>query len=97
MFLQTQIDWSRIGQIWGPLGVIAVVFLILIVAGAKWFKSTMEGTLADARKERDAARVANEQQASRFLESLAKRDEIMEKGFDEILHEIRNSNNVRRK
>jgi flagellar biosynthesis/type III secretory pathway M-ring protein FliF/YscJ len=96
MLLQTQIDWSRIGQIWGPLGIIAVVFLILIVAGAKWFKSTMEGTLADARRERDAARIANEQQASRFLESLTKRDEIMEKGFDEILHEIRN-NHPRRK
>lgn len=97
MFLQAQIDWTQIGQVWGPLGVGFVLLLVLIVAGARWFKSTMEGTLADARRERDAARVANETQANRFLDSMTKRDEIMEKGFDEILHELRGNPNPRRK
>ena len=96
MALQTQIDWSEIGKIWGPLGIMAVLLLLLVVAGAKWFKNMMDGTLADARKERDAARAANEAQANRFLESLKLRDEIQEKGFDEILRELRN-NNSRRK
>lgn len=89
MVFQAQIDWTQIGQVWGPLGVGFVLLLVLIVAGARWFKSTMEGTLADARRERDAARVSNETQANRFLDSMTKRDDIMEKGFDEILNELR--------
>lgn len=97
MLLLTQVDWTQVGQVWGPLGVGFVLLLVLIVAGARWFKSTMEGTLADARRERDAARISNETQASRFLDSMTKRDEIMEKGFDEILYELRNSSNPRRK
>lgn len=90
MLLQAQIDWARIGQVWGPLGVGFVVLLVLVIAGAKWFKSLMETTIADARKERDTARAANEAQANKFLESLKIRDEIQEKGFDEILRELRN-------
>lgn len=96
MLLQAQIDWARIGQVWGPLGIGFAVLLILVVAGARWFKSSLEATIADARKERDAARAANEAQAVRFLESLRLRDEIQEKGFEEILRELR-SNNTRRK
>jgi hypothetical protein len=91
MALQAQIDWTQVGQVWGPLGILAVLFLVLVVAGAKWFKSTMDTTLADARKDRDAARQANETQANRFLESLKIRDDIQEKGFDEILRELRNT------
>lgn len=71
--------------------------VIGIIAGARWFKSTMEGTLVDARKERDSAREQNETQANRFLDSMNKRDDIMEKGFDEILNELRNNPNPRRK
>jgi len=95
MTIQAPIDWTQVGQIWGPLGVLAVLFLLFVVAGAKWLKSFVEGTLVDARRDRDAARALNESQANKFLESMARRDEIMEKGFDEILHEIRN--NPRRK
>lgn len=89
MLLQSQIDWTAVGQLWGPLGIIAVLFLIMVVGGAKWFKSIMDGTLADARKERDTMRQINETQANKFLESLQLRDEIQEKGFDEILRELR--------
>lgn len=89
MSIQAPIDWTQIGQIWGPLGIGFVLLLIFIVAGARWFKSTMEGTLADARKERDAMRQQVETQATKFLESLKIRDDIQEKGFDEILRELR--------
>jgi hypothetical protein len=92
MIAQAQIDWSQVGQIWGPLGLGFVLLLLLIVAGAKWFKSTMEGTLADARKERDAMRDLVNTQANKFLDSLKIRDDIQEKGFDEILRELRNTN-----
>lgn len=95
LLLLAQIDWVEVWRSGGLPSIIAILAVVGIIAGAKWFKSTMEGTLTDARKERDAARISNEQQANRFLDSLAKRDEIMEKGFDEILHEIRN--NPRRK
>lgn len=92
-----QVDWVEVWRSGGLPSVIAILAVVGIIAGAKWFKSTMEGTLADARKERDAARVVNETQANRFLDSMSKRDEIMEKGFDEILSELRNSPNPRRK
>lgn len=92
-----QVDWVELWRAGGLPSVIAILAVVGIIAGAKWFKSTMEGTLADARKERDAAKVANETQANRFLESMSKRDEIMEKGFDEILHELRSTPNPRRK
>ena len=91
MTSQAQIDWTQIGQVWGPLGVLAVLFLLFVVAGAKWLKGFVEGTLADARRDRDAARTLNETQANKFLESMARRDEVMEKGFDEILRELRSS------
>lgn len=105
--LATQVDWVDVWRSGGLQGVIAILAVVGIVAGAKWFKSMMETTLADARKERDAARLANEAQAtanrvavetqaSRFLESLKIRDDIQEKGFDEILRELR-STNPRRK
>lgn len=92
-----QIDWVEVWRTGGLPSVIAILAIVGIIAGAKWFKSTMEGTLTDARKERDAARVTNEAQANRFLEAMSKRDEIMEKGFDEILHELRVNPNPRRK
>lgn len=91
MSLLTQINWETVGRVWGPLGIGFVLLLVLIIAGARWFKSTMEGTLADARKERDTMRQQVESQADKFLESLKLRDEIQEKGFDEILRELRNS------
>lgn len=99
--LLIQVDWVDLWRSGGLPAIIAILAVVGIVAGAKWFKSTMEGTLADARKERDAMRVLNEQQAkdfraaietqaNKFLESLKFRDDIQEKGFDEILREMRN-------
>lgn len=94
--LLIQVDWVELLRTGGLAGVITILAVIGIIAAAKWFKNTMEGTLADARKERDAMRQLNEAQANKYLESMAKRDEIQEKGFDEILRELRN-NNPRRK
>jgi hypothetical protein len=91
MLLQVEtIPWSDAAKIWGPLGVIFVAAITAVFFLGKWFKSTMDGTIADARAERNAMRQLNESQASRFLESMTRRDEIMEKGFDEVLHELRN-------
>lgn len=100
MALQT--EWESILKTAGPLGVIFLLAIMGIVGAARWFKSLMEGTLADARKERDAMRALNEQQAkegrallesqaNKFLESLKIRDDIQEKGFDEILRELRDT------
>lgn len=91
MLLQTEIPWEQVAKLWGPLGLGFTVLLVLIVAAAKWFKATLEGTITDARKERDAARQYNEAMTSRFLESLDKRDDVMERGFDEVLKEIRDT------
>lgn len=84
-----QADYEPILKLYGPLGVIFLLAIAGIVGAARWFKSMMETTLADARKERDAARTSLEGQANRFLESLKVRDDIQEKGFDEILRELR--------
>lgn len=103
-----QVDWVELWRSGGLPAVIGILAVITIIAAAKWFKSMMEGTLTDARaernKEREDARSEREQfrkliesQADKHLESLRIRDKIQEEGFDEILHELRNSPNPRRK
>lgn len=90
-----QVDWVEVWRSGGLPSVIAILAVVGIIAGAKWFKSTMEGTLADARKERDAARATLEAQADKYIESMTRLGDIQEKGFDEVLRELRN--NPRRK
>lgn len=98
MALLLQADWEPILKSYGPLGVVFLLAVVGFISGARWLKSFVTDTLTDARKDRDTARAINESQANKFMESLAKRDEMMEKGFDEILYEIRNSqSNPRRK
>lgn len=84
-----QVDWVELWRTGGLPSVIAILAVVGIVAGAKWFKSTMEGTLADARKERDAARISLEAQANKYIESMTRLGDIQEKGFDEVLRELR--------
>lgn len=96
MLLQTQIDWSAIGKTWGPLGVVFVIAVIGIIAGARLVKGLILGTIEDARKERDYMRHQREREADAFVESLKRRDQLMSDGFDEILRELRN-NHPRRK
>lgn len=84
-----QVDWVDLWRTGGLPAVLAILGVVGIVAGARWFKSTMESTLSDARKERDAARTALEAQANKYLESMSKLGEIQEKGFDEVLRELR--------
>lgn len=88
-------EWGELLRTAGPLGVVFTIAVIGLIGAAKWFKSTMEGTLTDARKERDEMRQLAKSQAEGFLQSLKIRDEIQEKGFDEILRELRS--NPRRK
>lgn len=85
------ISWSEIGRVWGPLGLGYVLLLLMVVAGAKWFKSSLTSTTEDARRERDYARQQRERESDKFLESLRVRDELMKKGFEEVLHELRNN------
>lgn len=73
-----------------------VIAVIGIVAGARLVKSLILGTIEDARKERDYMRQQREREATAFVESMKHRDELMEKGFDEVLRELRN-NSPRRK
>lgn len=82
-------EWGELLKTAGPLGVGFTVLIIGLVAAARWFKSTMETTLADARKERDAARTSLDSQANKYIESMSKLGEIQEKGFDEVLRELR--------
>lgn len=86
-----QVDWVEVWRSGGLPSVIAILAVVGIIAGAKWFKSTMEGTLTDARKERDAARTTLEAQADKYIESMTRLGDIQEKGFDEVLRELRNS------
>lgn len=90
MLILQPIDWSVIAKTWGPLGVVFVLAVIGIVAGAKTVKSLILGTIEDARKERDYMRQQREREATAFIESMNRRDEMMKEGFDEVLHELRN-------
>lgn len=87
--LITQVDWVELWRSGGLPAVLAILGVVGIVAGARWFKSTMESTLTDARKERDAARATLEAQANKYIESMTKLGDIQEKGFDEVLRELR--------
>lgn len=84
-----QVDWVELWRSGGLPAILAILGVVGIVAGARWFKSTMESTLSDARKERDAARLALETQANKYLDSMTNLGHIQQKGFDEILREIR--------
>ena len=107
MPLLAQVDWVELWRSGGFSAIIVIVAARGVIGAAKWFKSTMEGTLADARaernKEREDARAERdefrrliENQANKHLESLRVRDQIQKEGFDEILRELR-SNHTRRK
>lgn len=96
LLLLQQVDWEAIGKTWGPLGVIFVVAIFGIVAGARMVKSMVLGTIEDARKERDYMRQQREREANAFIQSLTTRDELMKEGFDEVLREMRD-NHPRRK
>lgn len=87
------IDWTAIAKIYGPLGVFAVVAIVLI-----WKKllpyierqhqehiQALQSTIEDAREERDLARKLSERQTQKFIESLRMRDEKMERGFSELI------------
>jgi len=91
-----QVDWDAVGRIWGPLGVVFVVFILAFIGLIKLGQKLLTETIADARKERDTANARSERQAEKFIESLRIRDELMGRGFDEVLREIR-GNNSRRK
>lgn len=91
MLIATQVDWEIVAKTWGPLGVIFVLSVIGIVAGARMVKALILGTIEDARKERDYMRQQREREATAFIQSLEKRDELMKEGFDEVLREIRNT------
>lgn len=73
-----------------------------IKAAAQMIKSRIEASdkaladvVADARSERDAAKNAFMQalrdQTAAFERSSQERDRVMKEGFNEVLHEIRNS------
>lgn len=89
MIDQTSWTWAEVGRTWGPLGVVFVLAVIGIVAGARVVKSLILGTIEDARKERDYMRGQREKEVLAFTQSLAVRDELMKEGFDEVLRELR--------
>lgn len=93
---QTQIPWEQAAKVWGPLGVIFVLAVVGFIYWAKWHKEFVTQTMNDLRSDRDESRRLNERQANNFLVSLEKHDEVFEKGFDEVLHELRNQPSRRR-
>lgn len=107
--LQADLDvFIRTYGKWGIVVFVGVVTLIGaakliksgLIAAATMFKSLFEGTLADARAERDLAKQQSERreqafmqalkdQAASFQQSSAERDKVMREGFDELLHEVK--------
>jgi len=94
--LLMQVDWDSVGRIWGPLGVVFVVFMLVVIGLFKLGQRLLTETIADARKERDLANARYDRQAEKFIESLKVRDDLTQKGFDEVLRELRNSHSRRK-
>ena len=100
------VDWTAIAKIYGPLGVFAVVTILLV-----WKKllpyierqhkehiAALQATIEDAREERDIARKLRERETQKFIDSLRIRDEKMERGFSELIvaiHRIERDNQTR--
>lgn len=86
-----QFNWTEVGRIWGPLGIVFVIAVLFVIGGARVVKALILGTIEDARRERDYMREQRNKEAQAFIESLRVRDELMKEGFDEVLHELRGS------
>lgn len=91
MLIATQVDWDAVGRLWGPLGIVFVLAVLVVLAILKLAQKLVMGTIEDARKERDYVRQQREREADKFIESLKVRDELMRDGFDEVLREIRDT------
>lgn len=87
--LLQSVPWENVARLWGPLGIIFLIAVLGTVAGARMVKGMILGTIEDARKERNYMREQREREATAFIQSLNKRDEMMKDGFDEVLREIR--------
>lgn len=93
--LLTQMDWSPLLKIYGPLGLFCAIAILLVTRLLKYIQRQHEEHIEaaqalaeDARKERDYVRQLREQEVNKFLESLKFRDERMERGFDEVVRTL---------
>lgn len=84
-----QIPWEQAAKIWGPLGVIFVLAIAGFIYGVKWHKHFVETAMSDLRQDRDKSRDLNERQATNFLNALERQANTFEKGFDEVINELR--------
>lgn len=89
MILLEGIDWTAIGKTWGPLGIVFTVVMALLPFGVRYVKQLIQGTIDDARQERNAARQARSEETKAFLEALRSRDLAMKESFRDIVDELR--------
>jgi hypothetical protein len=75
ILFQAPVDWSVVARSWGFTGVVAVVALLIAVGAAKWMRSLLTDTIADARKERDASRQLLKDQATQYLAHIKEENE----------------------
>lgn len=96
-----QADWESVAKIWGPLGVGCFLLILFVWRGLLPYikkqqednKQILTSTIEDARKERDFVRQLREVEVDKFLNSLKLRDEKMERGFQEVVHALRDLEN----
>jgi len=101
VFIRTYGKWGVVAFV-GVLALLGSAKLIKsgLIGGAGMIKSLFEGTLQDARQERDAAKKLREQEHAAFMQALRDqtdafrasseaRDKAMRQGFDEVLRELR--------
>ena len=89
MLFALQVDWDVFAKTYGPLGVVFMLAVVGIIAGAKMVRSLIMGTIEDARRERDYMRQQREREATAFIQALKDQGELMKDGFDEVLREMR--------
>lgn len=82
------INWELVAKIWGPMGIVFIVFILASLWVGRKYNLSMESTLKDARAERDAARTLREFESKEFLNSLRNRDDKMERGFEKIIEAL---------
>lgn len=96
MSIIQSVDWGTVGKTWGPLGIVFVIFILGLIAIAKFMIKQLNDTIADARSERNLSREALYKQSEQFTASLKYRDDKMAEQFNKIIEELRETPSSRR-
>lgn len=79
------LDFVSLWKAGGINAVVAVVFLVLLLGAAKWGKTILTDTIADARKDRDASRQLLKEMAAEFTEHTKRENDEFREALRDVV------------